>query len=173
MSSGRVRFGQIDGLREDTQAVANEGDGLYYDSANEEFVAGPPPSAPLFGRDFNEYEVDGLQSTSSTLYQNYLTFVTPNLPAGNYIVYAGYIVNTTASNVSIEVRTQLDSVDIFNENFRLYGGNTAPANERLYPAHFEVLALSGVHTFTTDFRRQGNNKVVDIYHAHIVLWRVS
>ena len=172
MSTGRIRFQQIDGLREDTQADATQGQILVYDEPTEEFYAADNPVG-VFGNDFNEYEVDGLQSTSSQIYQNYLTFVTPSLPAGNYIVFVGYILNTTASNVSIEVRTQLDTVDIFNENFRLYGGNTAPSNERLYPTHFEVLALSGVHTFTVDFRRQGNNKLVDIYHAHIVLWRVS
>lgn len=170
MAKTKVDFRQIDGIKDDAQENANNGDVLTFNLVNEEYE---PQPLPVFGDDFNEYEVDGLQSTSSQIYQNYLTFVTPSLPAGNYIVYVGYIANTTASNVSVQIRTQLDAVDIFPENYRLYGGNTSPVNERLYPTHFEVLPLDGVHTFTVDFRRQGNNKVVDVYHAHIVLWRVS
>lgn len=42
MSSGRIRFGQIDGLKEDTQATANDGDLLVYDQANEEFKSETP-----------------------------------------------------------------------------------------------------------------------------------
>ena len=39
MSTGRIRFGQIDGFEEDTQANASTGDILVYDETDEEFKA--------------------------------------------------------------------------------------------------------------------------------------
>jgi hypothetical protein len=41
-SSGRVRFAQIDGLKENTQEDANDGDILVFDAVNEEFKAEAP-----------------------------------------------------------------------------------------------------------------------------------
>jgi hypothetical protein len=171
MASTKIDLDQLDEFQ-NVLATITDGQGIVWNNSTEKFIPANLATG-VFGDNFNEYEVDGIQSTSSEIFQNYLTFVTPTLPAGNYIIYVGYIANTTASNVSVEIRTQLDGIDIFPENFRQYGGNTSPVNERLYPAHFEVVPLNGIHTITVDFRRQGNNKVVNIYHAHVVLWRVS
>jgi len=172
MSSGRIRFEQIDGLMTDTQSLANKGDGLYYDEVNEEFVPGVPPSKPLYGQHY-QYKTKNVDaSTSSVIYEDYLTMDTPVLPAGKYMLEAQYIWRTAGSNTFMSSALSIDGAS--NETHVDSSSKNNVIQRAVTTGFFEVeFPTAMAHTFIIQYKSEGAPGTVYLYSASIKIIRVE
>jgi len=174
MSSGKVRFGQIDGLMEDTQALANQDDVLAFDVPDEEFK----PVSPFtvgYGSEFHFSENLNTVVTSNTLYQNQHTFLTGTLPVGTYLIMWSFTFGLESTgNPELVVQVQANGGDLYDDNF-VYPNQANSSVLNRYKSmsmHEFVLASEGTIELTLDLRRAGTNKLVAVYDSHFTLIRV-
>lgn len=107
-------------------------------------------------------------TTSQTTFLNKLTLTTPSLPLGNYRLGWKYDWRTSGNRL-IDVRIQRNAADIFLRK------NYQTVNDELpYGSGFlPIDAISGIQTFTLDFKVGGNNTTVYMQNAYFEFWRIS
>ena len=109
-------------------------------------------------------------TTSQITYLNKLTLVTPNLGLGNYELKWAFKF-TSGQNKDIDILVSKNAVNIFT-SLTIYGN--AQANDAPFYTCFKRFPnLSGVNTFTLDFRAASNSMTATVSEAFMVLQRLS
>lgn len=124
----------------------------------------------VFGNILYYQDADAETSTNSTTtFLNKISLTTPSLPIGDYLVQ--YQFNWRAANADrqIEFRVQRASADL--DTGEPFSGSTA--DRPLISGFKRVQSISGVQTFTLDFRVGGSGTTVYMYNARLFVWRVA
>lgn len=108
-------------------------------------------------------------NNSATTWANKVTLVTPSLPVGDYLVQ--YQFNWRAGNADriLEFRIQRAAADI--DGGAPFTGSTS--DRQLVSGFKRVQTISGVQTFTLDFRRGASSTTVYMYNARLFVWRIA
>lgn len=126
-------------------------------------------SGNVFGTQLYYQEQNAETSNNSTTYANKVTLVTPSLPLGDYLSQFQFNWRTSAANRVCSYRVQrnagpVDSGEAFIPN----------TQERMLVSGFRrVSNISGVQTYTLDFRRGATSTTVFMFNARLFVWRVG
>jgi len=117
------------------------------------------------------YSEDNTETSnnSTTTWANKITLVTPDLPAGDYLVQYQFNWRSANADRQIEFRTQRDSIDI--DTGEPFTGSIS--DRQLISGFRRVQSISGVQTFTLDFRVGGSGTTVFMYNARLFVWRIA
>lgn len=130
---------------------------------------GPQGPVATFGTEYQTAESLAESSTNSSDFQNKLTYVTTNLPSGEYYIQLRYRWRQSSSSDDFNGRLQLNGSDLVNHRQEPKDPNSF---QSLYFSWFGVEALSGVNTFTVDWREQ-RGSTATIADVKLILWRIS
>ena len=108
-------------------------------------------------------------TTSTTTFLNKLTLTTPSLPLGDYRLAWRYNWRTLAANRFLEERVQRNGANIATA-IRLNANVAARPSDSSF---VNLLAISGVQTFTLDFKVNGSGTTVYMSAAELELWRIA
>lgn len=123
----------------------------------------------VFGTQLYYQEAEAETSNNSTTYVNKITLVTPSLPLGDYLSQFQFNWRTSSANRVCDYRVQrnagtVDEGSAFIPNIQ----------ERMLVSGFRrVTSISGVQTYTLDFRRGASATTVFMYNARLFVWRVG
>lgn len=108
-------------------------------------------------------------NNSTTTWANKITLTTPSLPLGDYLVQYQFNWRSAKANRQLEFRIQIGGADVdTGEPF------TGSASDRQLISGFRrVQSISGIQTFTLDFRVGGSRTTVYLYNARMFVWRIS
>jgi len=125
-------------------------------------------AAIVFGDHAQYIENITPSDTSSAVFTEYLSLVTPVIEAGTYRI--GWVFQYEASTATTEGEYRLEIDNTTNVDTETL--IIASANERKSYANisFEALA-AGSHTIDLDFRRSGGPGIFTIDDAKIEIWR--
>ena len=170
--SGTLAERPVSGSGEgDLYLVKDVASGVYRIDFWDGTVWRPLSAGGFFGANFEFARDDGTDSTTSTTFQEKLTFTTNNLDPGFYFALFSFSLNASTNNREVEYRIQLDdTTDIFlGTHITLKADNFVPF------AIGEVLEFttSGTRQFDIDYRRQGNSTTVRIKDASVIFWQLS
>ena len=120
--------------------------------------------------ELNRANSNALSTTTSSTFINKLTLTTTSLPAGDYILFWSYITNGSNNNTQVESRVRKDgATDLF-----LVTNKASTAGSQFSNSGHDVqVALSGVHTFTVDYRFAGGAGSAGIQDVHLTLWLID
>lgn len=136
-------------------------------------------SAPVFGSQYQDTQSEGVSSTASATFQTKATLTTGNLPNGKYRISVSYFWHIDAVNAAFEARLQRNGADITTEgllhrdaeNTGLFGQQTADESKPV--SYSWSLTLSGVQTFTLQYRSANGTANATIWNARIEIMRVE
>lgn len=124
----------------------------------------------VFGTNLYFTSAEAETSTNSTTtFLNKLTLVTPSLPLGNYLTQFQFIWRAANANRSLDVRVQRGGVNI--QAWQPFTSNVA--DRQLLSGFREQNAISGVQTFTLDFKVSGTGTTVFMQQARMFVWRIG
>jgi len=123
----------------------------------------------VFGTQLYYQEEEAETSNNSLTYVNKVTLVTPSLPLGDYLTQFQFTWRSSTANRVNDYRIQRNSVNIDA------GGAFIPnVAERMLVSGFRRISnISGVQTYTLDFRRGATATTVFMYGARLFVWRVG
>lgn len=126
-------------------------------------------SGNVFGNVLYYQAADAETSNNSTTYANKVTLVTPTLPIGDYLVQ--YQFNWRAANADriLEFRVQRGGTDI--DTGAPFTGSTS--DRQLISGFQRQQSISGIQTFTLDFRRGASATTVYMFNARLFVWRIA
>lgn len=117
------------------------------------------------------YQEDNTETSnnSTTTWANKVTLTTPSLPLGDYLVQ--YQFNWRASNADrqLEVRVQRGGSTL--DTWEPFTGSSS--DRQLLSGFKRVQTISGVQTFTLDFRVGGSGTTIFMSNARLFVWRVG
>lgn len=111
-----------------------------------------------------------LSTTVSTTFINKLTLTTTSLPTGDYILFWSYITNGSNNNTQVESRVRKDGT---TDLFLVVNKASTAGSQFSNSGHDVQVALSGVHTFTVDYRQAGGAGSAGIQDVHLTLWLID
>lgn len=117
------------------------------------------------------YEDDDPETSnnSATTWVNKITLVTPALPSGDYLVQFQFNWRSANADRQLEFRVQRGGADL-DTGLPFTGSK---ADRQLISGFKRVQTISGVQTFTLDFRRGSRSTTVYMYNARLFVWRVG
>jgi hypothetical protein len=126
--------------------------------------------AKVFGNSFQYAESLGTSTnTSASTYVTKLTFVTSSLPAGNYILSWTFVWSASNANRDMDVRIRDSSTTLVE-----WVGSVGRVNAVEIISSFKILpSISGVKTYTLEFKCNGSTTTLSLRDAIMTLWRVS
>jgi hypothetical protein len=122
---------------------------------------------PSFGSEFESTESLAEQITTSTTYQSAMSFVTQNLPAGNYLLFwSGECSKDTGNGTGVKIYKGATTYSEINPK---------DANGTYVPfSGFAVESgISGIQTYDLDFKSESSGKTVRIRNLRMMIWRQS
>jgi hypothetical protein len=123
----------------------------------------------VFGTQLYYQEEEEETSNNSLTYVNKVTLVTPSLPLGDYLTQFQFTWRSSTANRVNDYRIQRNSVNI--DAGEAFIPNVA---ERMLVSGFRRISnISGVQTYTLDFRRGSSTTTVFMYGARLFVWRVG
>ena len=108
-------------------------------------------------------------TTSTTTFLNKVTLTTPTLPLGDYIIYWQFIWRAANASRSLDVRIQRAAANVIN--WQPFTANIA--DRQLISGFRRITAISGVQTFTLDFKVSGTGTTVFMQQANLLAWRIA
>jgi hypothetical protein len=108
-------------------------------------------------------------TTSTTTFLNKVTLVTPTLPLGDYIIYWQFIWRALNANRNLDVRVQRAAANVIT--WTPFTANVA--DRQLLSGFRRITAISGVQTFTLDFKVSGTATTVYMQQANLLAWRIA
>jgi hypothetical protein len=124
----------------------------------------------VFGTQIYYAEAIAETSTSSTTtFLNKITLVTPSLPLGNYLCQFQFIWRAGNANRTLDVRVQRGGVNI--QAWNPFTANLA--DRQLLSGFVKIDNISGVQTFTLDFKVFGTATTVYMQLAKLFVWRIA
>lgn len=125
--------------------------------------------AKVFGEFFQNSEAAAETSTTSTTtFLNKVTLTTPVLTLGTYIIKWNFKYRAQNASRFIDVRVQRAAVNIKNYQ-KFYPNVSERPNDSGY---IVVSGISGIQTFTLDFKVSGSGTTVYMSEAYLTIWRV-
>ena len=126
--------------------------------------------AGIFGTRYQFEEAKAETSTTSTTtWANKLTLTTPSLPSGNYYVGFQLIWRSSSASREAEFRVQRGGVSLIEWEPSV----SRTQDSRLECGFEKTGTISGVNTFTLDFRVGGSATTIFVREAHLVFWRLT
>lgn len=124
----------------------------------------------VFGTQLYFTSAEAETSTNSqTVWSNKLSLVTPSLPSGNYLCQFQFIWRSGNANRILDVRVRRGGVDI--QAWKPFTANVA--DRQLLSGFREQNGISGVQTFTLDFKVGGSSTTVYMQQARMFVWRIG
>jgi hypothetical protein len=111
-----------------------------------------------------------LSTTTSATFITKLTLTTTSLPVGDYILFWSYITNGSNNNTQVESRVRKDGT---TDLFLVVNKASTAGSQFSNSGHDVQVALSGVHTFTIDYRFAGGAGSAGIQGVHLTLWLID
>jgi hypothetical protein len=108
-------------------------------------------------------------TTSTTTFLNKVSLTTPSLPLGDYLVQFQFIWRALNANRTLDVRVQRAAANI--AAWTPFTGNVA--DRQLLSGFIRLTTISGVQTFTLDFKVSGTATTVYMSQAKLFVWRVG
>jgi hypothetical protein len=108
-------------------------------------------------------------TTSTTTFLNKVTLVTPTLPLGDYVIFWQFIWRALNANRNLDVRVQRGGVNVIG--WTPFTANVA--DRQLLSGFRRITAISGVQTFTLDFKVSGTATTVYMSQANMLAWRIA
>jgi hypothetical protein len=124
----------------------------------------------VFGTELYYQEQNAETSNNSDIiWANKITLITPPLPVGDYLSQFQFNWRADNNSRTMQFRIQRAGIDVdLGEPF------TGSVDDRQLISGFRrTLGLSGIQTYTLDFRRGANNTTVYMYNARLFIWRVG
>ena len=122
---------------------------------------------PSFGSEFESTESLAEQITTSTTYQSAMSFVTQNLPAGDYLLFwSGECSKDTGNGTGVKIYKGATTYSEINPK---------DANNTYVPfSGFAVESgISGIQTYDLDFKSESSGKTVRVKNLRMMIWRQS
>ncbi len=124
----------------------------------------------VFGTQLYYQEDNGETSNNSaTTWVNKITLTTPTLPFGDYLTQFQFNWRSANADRQLEFRVQRGGADL--DTGLPFTGSTA--DRQLISGFRRVTSISGVQTYTLDFRRGASSTTVYMYNARLFVWRVG
>lgn len=120
----------------------------------------------------NLYYAEAIPETSTnstTTFLNKVTLVTPALPLGDYLCQYQFIWRAQNANRTLDVRVQRAAANI--ENWQPLTANVA--DRQLLSGFNRQIGISGVQTFTLDFKVSGTGTTVFMFNTKLFVWRIA
>jgi hypothetical protein len=111
-----------------------------------------------------------LSTTTSATFITKLTLTTTSLPVGDYILFWSYITNGSNNNTQVESRVRKDGA---TNLFLVVNKASTAGSQFSNSGHSVQVALSGVHTFTVDYRFAGGSGSAGIQDVYLTLWLID
>jgi hypothetical protein len=128
------------------------------------------PASNLYGTEYQVVQAAAETSTTSTtVWSNKLTLTTPSLPLGDYQVGVRFKWRMAAANREADFRIQRGGVDLYT--WRPSYIRTQGIPQESTGAY--VSNISGVNTFTLDFKINGSGTTIFTSSAEMYLIRVT
>ena len=108
-------------------------------------------------------------TTSTTTFLNKISLVTPSLPLGDYLCQFQFIWRSLNANRTLDVRVQRNAANI--AAWTPFTGNVA--DRQLLSGFIRDTSISGVQTYTLDFKVSGTGTTVYMSQAKLFVWRVA
>lgn len=108
-------------------------------------------------------------TTSTTTFLNKVTLTTPSLPLGDYICQFQFIWRAANASRSLDVRIQLNGTNI--QAWSPFTANLA--DRQLLSGFIRSTGISGIKTYTLDFKVLGTATTVYMKEARLFVWRVG
>ncbi len=169
----RISLDQLDEFNNVIETIEND-NLIKWDADAENFVPLQLPSGLVFGNNF-QYEVsETYVSTSSTVFQTYLTMVTSVIPAGTYRVSPEIFWRSVSTSTFIQMDVLVDGVDVFpikytNSSHR----NDTDMRDVAYGVTYVTFTEDATHTILLRYRRDGTNGSINVYGGLLEFWRVA
>lgn len=125
----------------------------------------------VFGTQIYDTVDESETSTNSTVtWRNKLTLVTPStLPLGEYLLNFQFIWRSANANREADFRFQLNA-----SNLVAWQPSTGRTQDRQLLSGFKrTSAISGINTFTFDFKVAGSGTTIYVQQARMFIWRIS
>jgi hypothetical protein len=109
-------------------------------------------------------------NNSGTTWANKLTLTTPaSLPLGDYLLNFQFIWRSSNANREADFRFQLNGSDIV-----AWSPSTARTQDRQLLSGFKrTPGISGVNTYTFDFKWTGSSTTIFVQQARMFIWRIA
>jgi hypothetical protein len=108
-------------------------------------------------------------TTSTTTFLNKVTLTTPTLPTGDYIIFWQFIWRAANASRNLDVRIQRAAANVIN--WQPFTANVA--DRQLLSGFRRIIGISGVQTFTLDFKVSGTGTTVFMQQASLLAWRIA
>jgi hypothetical protein len=108
-------------------------------------------------------------TTSTTTFLNKVTLTTPALPLGDYLIFWQFIWRALNANRNLDVRIQRNAGLVIG--WTPFTANVA--DRQLLSGFRRIQAISGVQTFTLDFKVSGTGTTVFMQQANLLAWRIA
>lgn len=131
---------------------------------------GPPGTSGIFGTEFQYQESVSESTTTSSSWQDKLTFNTSSLPSGDYYVIATAELRNSSDETCAVARFTVDGTTL-GENGVSYGEDS-PNEFANFTAQEYLPSISGSKELKIQFREQSGG-TARIRRAKITIWRVS
>jgi hypothetical protein len=124
----------------------------------------------VFGTQAYYQEALAETSTTSTVtFSNKVTLTTPTLPLGSYIIFWQFIWRASNASRTLDVRVQRGGADVIA--WTPFTGNLS--DRQLLSGFRRITSISGVQTFTLDFKVSGTGTTVYMKEASLLAWRIA
>jgi hypothetical protein len=117
---------------------------------------------------YNE-DTSETSTSSTTTFLNKVTLTTPSLPLGDYLCQFQFIWRAANANRILDVRVQKNSVNI--QAWNPFTANTS--DRQLLSGFIRSTSISGVNTYTLDFKVSGSATTVYMKEAKLFVWRIA
>lgn len=147
---------------------------------NEEYVrrsGSTLEGAGVFGQNSQTVENVISAANATSIFANYLSLVTPSIPAGTYRI--GWFAVGNNSDVANDWDLQVSEgannlIDPTVTGFMREEPSDSGSDQRHVRSGFRYLVLgAGVHTIDMDFRNSAGTDTVTMFHGVLEIWRVA
>ena len=137
---------------------------IYGDGSN---LTNLPSATSTFGSEFESAESLAEQTTTSTTYQSALSFVTQNLPAGDYLLFwSGECSKDTGNGTGVKIYKGATTYSEINPK-------DANGTYVSFSGFAVESGISGIQTYDLDFKSESSGKTVRIRNLRMMIWRQS
>jgi PleD family two-component response regulator len=118
---------------------------------------------------FNSESLPETSTTSTTVDSTKVTLTTPSLPNGNYILEWSFTGRTLAANRAMRVNVKDSATEL--ENHTEFYSNVAAVAK--VTGRKKLTGISGIKTFTLNFRVSGSGTTAYMSNALLTLRRIT
>ena len=124
----------------------------------------------LFGQNFASQKKTADETTTSTSFVNYDSFITQNLPEADYFVMVRYVWGYASGANDIRGQINLNGSPLIEEHRQ--EPKDGGVDQRFHFSTFTIAKLAGVNTIDIDYATS-NGSQARMYESEIILWRIN